>query len=72
MTQSKWSGMYEYKGFMIWCPNDDGTWIAEPSWSIEAIENYKWKIAEDFSTIAKAKRWVQETGIHLIEEDYLN
>jgi hypothetical protein len=70
MKVSNWNGMYDYKGFTIWNPAEK-EWIAEPNWNIEAIENYKWKTCLSFSTIAKAKKWIREEGIHLKEEDYL-
>lgn len=72
MASSKWQGFYEYKGFTIWCPNEDGEWIAEPEWSINAIEEYKDRTADRFKTIALAKKWIREVGIHLKEEDYLS
>lgn len=64
-----WNGMYEYKGFTIWSPSER-EWIAEPNWSVRAVENYKFYI-ETHSTIAKAKKWVREEGVKLKEEDYL-
>lgn len=70
MAQSEYYGTYEYKGFTIWNPAEK-EWIAEPDWSIKAIEKYKGRTALRFSTIAKAKKWVREEGIHLKEEDYL-
>lgn len=71
MATNKWQGDYEYKGFTIWCPSEDGTWITEPDWSIEAIENFKGSAERlDHPTIAKAKKWVREVGVHLKEEDY--
>ena len=69
--QDTWNGIYEYKGFSIWSPSDK-EWIAEPNWSVKAIENYK---ASDecvsHTTIAKAKKWVREVGVKLNEDDYL-
>lgn len=69
---NKWDGMYEYKGFTIWCSGEDGCWNAEPKWSIEAIENYK-SSSEclEHRTITGAKKWIREKGILLQEEDYL-
>lgn len=69
MAISDYYGMYEYKGFTIWNPSND-EWIAEPDWSIEAIENLKAHLPSH-KTIAKAKKWVRETGVNLKEEDYL-
>lgn len=66
-----WTGDYEYKGFTIWSPSNK-TWIAEPNWSIEAIEKFKGSPERiEHGTIAKAKKWVREIGITLNEEDYL-
>lgn len=70
MAQSKWQGTYNYKGFTIWSPSENG-WIAEPDWSVKAIERYKGETAGHFETIAKAKKWVREEGVKLKEEDYL-
>lgn len=67
MAESKFTGFYDYKGFTIWCPSDE--WIAEPDWSIEAIEECK-NIMPRHSTIAKAKKWVMEVGVNLKEEDF--
>lgn len=71
MNDDTWNGMYEYKGFTIWAPSEK-EWIAEPSWSIRAIENYKSSNAcITHSTIAKAKKWIDKIGITLLESDYL-
>lgn len=69
MTESNYKGMYEYKGFTIWNPSEKH-WIAEPDWSIEAIEKLKFSLPSH-ATIAKAKKWINETGINLKESDYL-
>jgi hypothetical protein len=69
MTESKYTGMYDYKGFTIWNTGEK-EWIAEPDWSIKAIEKYKLSSGRH-STIAKAKKWINETGINLKESDYL-
>ena len=55
VAESDYYGMYEYKGFTIWCPNEK-EWIAEPDWSIKAIENFKAKGLPKHKTIAKAKK----------------
>jgi hypothetical protein len=70
MKVSDWDGVYEYKGFTIWNPAEK-EWIAEPNWCIKAIESYKGRTMLRFLTIAKAKKWIREEGIHLKEEDYL-
>ena len=70
MAQSKWEGLYDYQGFTIWSPSEDG-WIAEPDWSVEALENYKGKAASKFRTLAEAKKWIREDGVKLNESDYL-
>ncbi len=71
MYSSKWTGMYDYKGFTIWCPSDDGRWIAEPPFKTDlATDRYKSSCPE-FKTIALAKKWVRENGHTIKEEDYL-
>lgn len=69
MAESKWIGIYEYKGFLIWSPSETG-WIAEPDWCEQAIENYKYKAKKEFKTIVAAKKWVDKEGIHLKESDF--
>lgn len=66
-----WNGTYEYKGFTIWSPSER-YWIAEPEWSITALENFKGSMEfAEHKTIAQAKKWIRETGVNLKEEDYL-
>jgi hypothetical protein len=70
MAQSEYHGMYEYKGFTIW--NSTGkTWLAEPDWDIKAIERAKAEVLPKHDTLAKAKKWIREVGVHLKEKDYL-
>lgn len=69
MAESKWHGEYEYKGFTIWNA-DEKSWVAEPDWSIEALEKLKYQQPQ-LETIAKAKKWVRDVGIKLKEEDFL-
>jgi hypothetical protein len=66
---SKHYGEYEYKGFSIWNTGDK-EWIAEPDWTIEAIEKYK-ETCGRHRTIVEAKKWVRKIGVNLNEEDYL-
>lgn len=68
LSTNKWAGMYEYKGFTIW-NTDEKSWIAEPDWSIEALEKLKSDLPR-LETIAKAKKWVREVGVKLNESDY--
>jgi hypothetical protein len=70
LSESKWAGLYDYKGFTIWSPNETG-WIAEPEWSEVAIENYKHKEKKNFKTIAQAKKWIREEGVKLQEIDFI-
>jgi hypothetical protein len=67
--ESDYHGMYEYKGFTIW-NSGNKQWIAEPDWSIEALEKLKSDLPRH-QTIAKAKKWVRDEGIKLKEESYL-
>ena len=65
-----WTGMYDYKGFTIWSPSEK-YWIAEPNWSVEALENYKASEHNvEHKTIAKAKTWINKYGVKLNEEDF--
>ena len=69
---NKWSGMYEYKNFTVWCPSEDGKWIAEPHFvSDDATDNYKY-LAPSFKTIALAKKWIREFGNTIKEEDFMD
>lgn len=69
MTGSEHYGLYEYKGFTI---RNTGKkeWIAEPDWSIEAIEQFKYEYPIRHRTIAAAKKWINEIGIHFKEENF--
>jgi hypothetical protein len=69
---NKWSGMYEYKGFTVWCPSEDGKWIAEPHFESDvATDHYKW-LAPSFRTIASAKKWIREHGATIKESDFMD
>ncbi|PIH59133.1 hypothetical protein [Paenibacillus sp. LK1] len=69
MAESKWQGDYKYKGFIIWNASEKD-WVVEPEWSIEGIENFKHQLPQ-LETIAKAKKWIREIGVHLKEDDFL-
>lgn len=67
----KGTGLYSYKGFTIWSPGGR-VWIAEPKWkNIDAVEKYKSTRMKEFETIAKAKKWINNEGINLKEDNYL-
>lgn len=66
----KWQGTYEYKGFAIY-NTDVKEWRVEPlEWSDEASEKVK-QSHPQLETLAKAKKWIRETGVNLSESDYL-
>lgn len=69
MTESKWQGDYEYKGFRIWNVGVKDL-VVEPEWSNKAVENFKHQLPQ-LETIAKAKKWIRDVGIHMKEEDFL-
>ncbi|MFC8689693.1 hypothetical protein [Brevibacillus porteri] len=66
---SKWTGDYNYKGFVIWNAGEK-EWVAEPEgWDVNAIENLKYEMPQ-LETIAAAKKWVREIGVKLNAIDY--
>lgn len=62
-------GDYNYKGWTIWSLSDK-EWIAEPNWSIKAIENFNIKDLKYYETIDEAKKWISEVGVYLNEKDF--
>lgn len=71
MEKTKFDGLYEYMGYVIYNGGSRHEWDVEPlNWSINAIEKFK-SSSESHSTLAKAKKWIRDNAITIKESDYL-
>lgn len=62
MEKTKFDGLYEYMGYVIYNGGSKHEWDVEPiHWDIKAVERFKSQ-SESHKTLAKAKKWIKENA----------